>query len=151
LIAPGAGAKGVERGAEGTRPLRRLSPTRMPSIDKTDPAPVCGQRYSFATRRSAPGKTDTKIKYMIAPARVVVDGVNPVEKEFITIAEIQKREIMHKEFNPALRSDGAGDVAIVPHQSDEPAEIRNNDIGDMEMVIDERRRGSDPKITMDKI
>jgi hypothetical protein len=58
---------------------------------------------------------------MIAPARVVVNGVNFVEQEFVTITEIQKRAVMHKEFNPALRSDGAGDVTIVPHQTDEPA------------------------------
>jgi hypothetical protein len=44
LIAPGAGAKGVERGAEGTRPLQRLSPTRMPSVHEPDPAPVLEER-----------------------------------------------------------------------------------------------------------
>ena len=49
---------------------------------------------------------------MIAAARVIVDGIDAIEKEFVTIAEIQKRLIMDKELDSGLRSDGAGDVAI---------------------------------------
>ena len=83
---------------------------------------------------------------MIATTAVVVDRFEPIEKELIAVAEIQKRSVMHKELDAGLWSDGAGGVAIVPYQPDKTAEIRNDDIGDTKVVIDERRRTSEPKI-----
>src|SRR5688500_7855571 len=90
---------------------------------------------------------------MVAAARAVVDRVNLVEQEFVTVTEIYKRAVMDIELNAGLRSDGAGDVTVVIHQTDERAEIRHDDVRDTEIVIDERRSGSLPKIALviDKI
>jgi len=66
---------------------------------------------------------------MITAAGIVVNGFDTVEKEFITVTEIQKRAFVHEELDARLRSDRAGGVAVVPHQTNEPAQIWNNDVG----------------------
>jgi hypothetical protein len=75
-------AQRARKGAEGTRPLRRISPARMPSSKESDPAPVreTALRFGLAARRSTPVKTDAEIEYMVAVTRVVVDGFDAIKK-----------------------------------------------------------------------
>ncbi len=85
---------------------------------------------------------------MVAVTCVIADRLDAVKEKFITVTKIQKRAIMDKEFNARLGPNRAGSVAIVPHQAYERAEIRDDDIGYVEIIIDKRCRGSDPKIAM---
>ena len=83
-------AQRARKGAEGTRPLRRISPARMPSSKKSDPAPVgeTALRFGFAARGAAPCEPDANIKYMIAVARIIINRWHKGDDE--VLKSIQK-------------------------------------------------------------
>ena len=83
---------------------------------------------------------------MISPAGIIVDGVDPREKDVVAVAEVQKGVIMNEKFDADLRSSGSGDVSIIPGCTDECAEVRNDDVGEPEVIIEEGSSGRQPKI-----
>jgi hypothetical protein len=87
-------AQRARKGAEGTRPLRRISPARMPSSKESDPAPVrkTALRFGLAARRSTPVKTDAEIEYMVAVTGVVVDGFDAIKKSAATTVTSPNRQ-----------------------------------------------------------
>jgi len=82
----------------------------------------------LGARRSTPCKADTEVNHVIAATCIVVDGFEPIEKEFIAVTEIQKRAVMHKELYARLWSNRPSRVSIVPYQTNESPEIWNNDV-----------------------
>jgi hypothetical protein len=84
-------AQRARKGAEGTRPLRRISPARMPSSKKSDPAPIreTALRSGLATRRYTPVKTDADIEYMVAATGFISDCFDAVEEKFITVTRFK--------------------------------------------------------------
>ena len=84
---------------------------------------------------AAPGIPDADVCHVISPARVIVDGVYLREKDFVAVADVQKGVVMDIKFDAALRSDDSGGVSIVPCQADERTEVRNDDVGEPEVVI----------------
>ena len=84
---------------------------------------------------------------MIAATFVVVDGFKPIEKELIPIPQIQKRALMHIELHACLWPNRSSGVSVIPHQANESPEIWDNDVRYVEIIVDERCRTSEPKIT----
>src|SRR5919108_1532839 len=102
--------------------------------------------WSLGARRSAPRKADAQIEDVIAAARIVLNSFEAVEEPFIAITEIEKCAVMHKKLNTSLRPDGPGSITVVPRQSNECAQVGNNDISEAKMPVDEWCRSGDPNI-----
>src|SRR5688500_2322498 len=135
----GAGAKNVEGGLRahelcfGGEPARMLSP-RV--------ARICASRSCAA----APGQTVADHPTVISVAGVVIDRSYCVEKELVPIADIHKCSFVDEQFHPGLGPDRTSRVAVIPRHTDKSSEIRNDDIGHTEVIVQERCGRRSPNI-----
>lgn len=139
-VAPRCGRKERGRGAESTRTLLfGGKPARMLS-------PRVGRIYASRSFAAAPSQTDADVPDVIAVAGVVIDRSYFVEKELVPIADIHKCSFVDEQFHPGLGPDRTSRVAVIPRHTDKSSEIRNDDIGHTEVIVQERCGRRSPNI-----
>ena len=83
---------------------------------------------------------------MIAVVAVVVDVFKLTEEILVAVAEIQKSLLVKKYFHARIRSDNAGDIAVVISRADAAAEVGDKD-PKRQIEMNEWSRGRSPKIS----